>query len=319
MRFNLFIMVLTIAIISSCSSDNKHPYQLTKHQIHYLRVPKVMISIDQNYGARVVSLKYRGRELLSPYTVNPENFGSTFWTSPQSDWQWPPIASFDVKPYDLRMNGTELQFYSEPNKKTGFQIGKYFKLSAHDSSFIITYIIKNISTEEKSVAPWEVTRRIAGGISFFPANPDSAVMKKSNLPGVTVQDGVVWFAFDPKKITKDSKLYGMSSEGWLANVKDSILFLKTFADIPNSKVPPSQGKVEIFASGTKDYIELENHGEYTSLFPADSLVYKVRWVVKPIPSNIDKSLGSKALVNWVRKIAFNNRFNLKNKLMNLDD
>ena len=280
-----------------------------------MRVPKTILSIDQNYGARIISLKYYGKELLSPYTINAENFGSTLWTSPQSDWGWPPIATFDVMPYDLNINGSELQFYSAPDKKSGFQIRKHLKLGARDSAFIITYSIKNVSDEEKSVAPWEVTRRRAGGISFFPGDADSAILSKSNLPGVTYQDGIVWFEYDPKKILADTKLYANASEGWLANVQDSILFLKSFTDIPTSQLPPDQGEVEIFADGTRSYIELENHGEYMPLFPGDSVVYKMKWLVKTIPAHIDKSVGSKDLVNWVRKVVFKNKFRIRDHLI----
>lgn len=313
------LLLISSGILFSCTSKTPPKYQFTEHKVHVLRVPKVVLSIDQNYGARIVSLKYRGKELLSSHTVNEENFGSTFWTSPQSDWQWPPVANFDVKPYTLDMNGSEMQFYSQPDKKTGLQIGKYFKLSARDSAFIITYIIKNTSDEDKSVAPWEVTRRIAGGISFFPTGPDSAIMKKSNLPGVMEKDGIVWFEYDPAKITANSKLFALASEGWLAHVKDSILFLKTFTDIPDSQLPPGQGEIEIYVNAEKQYIELENHGEYTSLFPGDSLTYKMKWTIKPIPANIDKSAGSEELLNWVRKVVFRNKFNLKKTLLNMED
>lgn len=320
MKFNqLCLLVFSACFVLSCSQKKPAKYEFTEHTIHYLRVPKKVLSVDQNYGARIVSLKYYGKELLSQSTVNEENFGSTFWTSPQEDWGWPPINAFDKMPYTLNMNGSELQFYSEPDEKTGFQVAKYFKLGAIDSSFIITYVIKNITDADKSVAAWEVTRRIAGGISFFPASPDSAVMKKSTLPGVSVKDGIVWFDYDSSKIVSDCKLFALASEGWLANVKDSVLFLKTFTDIPDSQLPPGQGEIEIYANKEKQYIELENHGEYTSLFPGDSLTYKMKWIIKTIPKNIDKSAGSEELVNWVRKVAFKNKFNLKKSLLRSGD
>lgn len=144
-------------------------------------------------------------------------------------------------------------------------------------------------------------------------------MKKSNLPGVTVKDGIVWFEYDANKITADSKLFALASEGWLANVKDSVLFLKTFSDIPDSQLAPGQGEIEIYANKEKQYIELENHGEYMSLFPGDSITYKMKWTIKTIPANIDKSPGSQQLVEWVRKVAFKNKFNLKNALLNSED
>lgn len=316
MKPGQLLLLLFALVATSCSSKKAPVYEQTEHKVHYLRVPKKNLGVDQNYGARIVSLKYYGKELLSTHKVNAENFGSTFWTSPQSDWNWPPNPIFDAMPYEATLAGTELRFNSLPDEKSGMQIGKYFRISAIDSGFIITYMIKNISKSDKVVAPWEVTRKLAGGLSFFPAGPDSAIMKKSTLPGVTVKDGIVWFEYDPAKIVADSKLFALASEGWLANVKDSVLFLKTFTDIPDSQLPPGQGEIEIFANGAKQYIELENHGEYTTLFPGDSLTYKMKWILKTIPQNIDKSAGSEELVNWVRKVAFKNKFNLRKTLLN---
>lgn len=316
MKHHRMLLLFCAIFILSCSPKKAPEYAFTQHKVHYLRVPKKVLGVDQNYGARIVSLKYYGKELLSTDKVNKENFGSTLWTSPQSDWNWPPNPIFDAFPYEANLVGTELRFYSDPDEKSGLQMGKFFKISAIDSAFIITYVIKNISATDKVVAPWEVTRRIAGGISFFPASPDSAIMKKSTLPGVTVKNGIVWFEYDPAKITADSKLFALASEGWLANVKDSVLFLKSFTDIPDSVLPPGQGEVEIFANGAKQYVELENHGEYTTLFPGDSLTYKMKWIIKTIPENIDKSAGSDELVDYVRKIAFKNKFSLKKTLLN---
>lgn len=312
--YRLFLLTLSGIIIISCSERKPLKYSQTVHKVSNLRMPHKILAIDHNYGARIVSLKYYGRELLLPYTANEDNFGSTFWTSPQSDWQWPPIATFDVMPYSMNMINSEIQYYSKADKKTGLQVGKYFKIDQTDSSFIITYIIKNISDKDKSVAPWEVTRRFAGGITFFPAGPDSAVMKKSTLPGVTHKDGIVWFEYDPLKIKADSKLFAMANEGWLANVRDSILFLKMFPDI-TGQVPPGQGEIEIFADKDKKYIELENHGEYVSLFPGDSLTYTMNWILKTIPGNLDKSAGSQELASWVRNVVFKKRFGVKRKLM----
>lgn len=296
MKSGRLLLLLLSLIAASCSQRKPLKYELTEHKLHYLRVPKKVLVVDQNYGARIVSLKYYGKELLSTHRAHEENFGSTLWTSPQSDWGWPPNPTFDIKPYTLEISGSELQFNSSPDKKRGLQIAKHFKISAIDSAFIITYVIRNISKKDQMVAPWEVTRRKSGGICFFPAGPDSAVMGKSNLPGVSVKDGIVWFNYDSAQIVADTKMFALASEGWFANVNDSVLFLKTFTDIPDSQLPPGQGEIEIFANAAKQYIELENHGEYATLAPGDSLSYKMKWIIRTIPENIDKSAGAR---NWL--------------------
>lgn len=58
-----------------------------------LQVHSVAIEIDANARERETSLTLGGKELLSSAEVNAINYGSTFWTSPQSQWGWPPPAS----------------------------------------------------------------------------------------------------------------------------------------------------------------------------------------------------------------------------------
>ena len=40
---------------------------------------------------------------------NPNDFGSTFWPAPQSEWNWPPIATYDSKPYTAVVQGNSVK------------------------------------------------------------------------------------------------------------------------------------------------------------------------------------------------------------------
>ena len=300
MIFFYFYFILTL-FAYVCSTPIGVQKDINQLKYIVLHISNAELIINQNLGARVTSLKYNGIELLTGPEVNKENYGSTLWTAPQSNWGWPPYDTLDCKPYFLSENPEKIILSSLPSKKSGFQMTKTFLANSKDSSFIIIYSIKNSSKTVKSVGPWEVTRVFPGGYCFFPAASDSNIMKESGLPGVTLKDGIIWFDYDFAKIKDDSKLFAMASEGWLAHVNHGIIFIKVFEDLPTKSIAPGQGEIEIYADGEKKYVELENHGEYKFLTPGDSVVYLVKWMLRTLPANLNNSLKRVELVKWIRR------------------
>ena len=136
---------------------------------YMLQNGNVTIVIDAAHGGRIVSYKYGEQEALSQLTW-PESFGSTFWTSPQREWNWPPVPEFDKQPYTVEAADDEvIRMVSNVSARLGFKIRKTITLG-ENRSFLITYTIINESNEPKKVAPWEITRvPNEGGLIFFKA------------------------------------------------------------------------------------------------------------------------------------------------------
>jgi hypothetical protein len=65
----------------------------------------VAFTVDARSAGRIVSLEIDGRNLLTGPDTNAENWGSTFWTSPQADWGWPPPAEIDGVPFEATLDG----------------------------------------------------------------------------------------------------------------------------------------------------------------------------------------------------------------------
>ena len=97
------------------------------------------IEIDPRVGGRVVSLSLGGRNFLTGTDVDPNNYGSTFWTSPQSDWGWPPPPEIDNLPYASAIAGTKLVLTGSTNAKLGVSVTKTFSFDAATSSLAIEY------------------------------------------------------------------------------------------------------------------------------------------------------------------------------------
>ena len=62
--------------------------------LYTLKCGERTMTVDAAHGGKILSLKYGDTEVLSQSRF-PESFGSTFWTSPQKEWNWPPVAEFD--------------------------------------------------------------------------------------------------------------------------------------------------------------------------------------------------------------------------------
>ena len=68
--------------------------------LYTLKNGNLTMTINATKGAKILSFKCGDQEVISQLKW-PESFGSTFWTSPQKEWNWPPVFEFDKKPYTV--------------------------------------------------------------------------------------------------------------------------------------------------------------------------------------------------------------------------
>ena len=138
--------------------------------LYQLKNGDLTMSIDINKGGKILSLKHKDIETI-PQSRFPESFGSTFWTSPQKEWNWPPVPEYDKNPYTVvEQSDKKLVIKSQVSERMKYQIGKTFTTDAKSGAYVITYTIKNEADETRKVAPWEITRVTnADGIIFFDA------------------------------------------------------------------------------------------------------------------------------------------------------
>jgi hypothetical protein len=306
---NRYLWVLNLLLLLSgrCTgpgqpTDNQRvqPIRDLGEGRYELRAAGARLQVDAQTGGRITSLRLGETELLTDSSVHAQNYGSSFWTSPQSQWGWPPYPVLDVQPYRASLGDEALQLYSPDDPLSGFRAGKKFTLAEADSAFVITYTLTNVSDSTRRVAPWEVTRVPAGGLTFFAAGTGQP-LPQSNLAGIHRDaNDIVWFAYDTARIHSHQKLF-MNGQGWLAHVHRQVLFIKRFADIPPGQTAPGQEEIEVYANKERTYVELENQGAYVSLAPQDSLTWTVKWYVRVLPEDIPAVPGD-ALVNRVRQV-----------------
>jgi len=300
------LLIFSFLLIASAFNMEKDLSGNSKSgQIFEVKCGNVAMKISSE-GGRIISYRFGEKEFITNQNEH-ENYGSTLWTSPQSDWGWPPYSILDSVEYSTEKIAGVLKMTSKEDPKSGFQIEKSWQTD-DVRSIRIKYLIRNISGKDKAVGPWEVTRVPCGGLAFFP-NGGKANIPDSDLKPDLQKDGINWILIDKEPISENLKLFSTAQEGWLAYELNGILFIKQFPDILPENYSPQQGEVEIYVNKEKSYIELENHGAYRLLKPDESLNYMVSWYLVPIPRTVKIEAGSPQLILFARQQI--NRINSK--------
>jgi len=273
--------------------------------LYHIKIENQILEIDPSIGGRINSLKLDGTDFLTDSTVNNFNWGSTFWLSPQSNWNWPPSAEIDNKPYTVKIENGKVIMTSLKDPKTGLEVIKTFSGNNKTGSFQLKYTITNRSDKPQKVAPWEVTRVKTGGLAFFPFGEGNR--RGGLIPFTKESYGISWFQYhkDQLPLKGDRQLYSDGSEGWLAEVNDGLILIKKFPDIPFEQNAPKEGEIEWYASpvaANKSYVEIEHQGAYEELQPGQSSNWKVEWFLRKLPPDIKPEAGNLALADYVRKI-----------------
>ena len=265
---SLFLMTVTFGVTTALAQDNDGKYTLQNGE-------RTMV-IDAAKGGKILSLKYGEREVISQLRW-PEAFGSTFWTSPQKEWNWPPVPEYDKRPYTVEQKDGVLTLTSEVSERMKYRIRKAFAVDERDGAFVITYTIINESDEVRRVAPWEITRvQNEGGLIFFEAPVEG--ITPAGLMDFKDAFGAAWYQTDE---TNGNRKVNADGKGWLAYYNNGLLLVKQFDDLDASQPAPDEAEIQVYVNRGKAHIELESQGAYTTLQPKETVSWTVRWYLQP--------------------------------------
>jgi hypothetical protein len=281
-----------------------------------LEMGSLVFAVNPSIGARVVSFKFDGDELLTDTTANARFYGSTLWTSPANDWVpatgFDPPAVVDRDPYvatvsaDGVITATSAPYTTANGKK--FTITKVFTADIANQAIVIDYTITNTGTAAFQLSHWEVTRVFPGGLTFFPAGNN--VKTNFLLQPISFQQasGYTWYDDTTHKAAKgEAKAGSDSMGGFIAqdapHPKGDLLFVKAFKALAPAAAPPAPDNfaIELYAtdaptSAGHTYVELEEYSAYTSIAPGATYTQNVRWYLRRLPMGTDRSVGSAALI-----------------------
>jgi hypothetical protein len=269
---------------------------------YVFRAADLELEVDPSTGGRITRFSLSGTNVLTGPDVvahgdgsTPDMYGSTFWTSPQATWGWPPETALDNAALPATLDGAVLRLDSQPGATTGYRVRKQFSFDPVRNRVSLEYVLSNQSGT-LAAAPWEVSRVPKEGLVFFAAA--SAATSASTLPAQLIE-GVSWV--DVKQAPPmDSKLFQDGAEGWLAYVYRDLVFIKLFDDVPAAQQAPGEAEIEVFVSGNYEYVEIEQQGPYALLPIGGSSSWTVGWLLRKLPDGMSATLGNAALVAWVR-------------------
>ena len=291
-KFASAIAALAAASAVALAADQPQTRSLGE-SLYSISVGDVTMTIDAAHGAKILSFKRGDAEIISQLKMF-NAFGSTFWTSPQSEWNWPPVAEYDRLEYQVEQTPTSLVMEGKTSERFGYSIRKKFEADPSDEAIVVTYSIVNRSGETRKVAPWEITRVPGEGLIFFASR--SSDITPAGLMEFNDKYGAAWYSFDE---AKENRKINADGKGWLAYEGNNLLLVKKFPDLKPSQPAPAEAEIQVYVNQGTSFIELESQGAYSELAPGESLNYSVKWYLVPSQG---KGIPSKKLLKTVNKL-----------------
>ena len=268
---------------------------------YVVSVQDLSMTVDAAHGGKILSFKLGDQEVIAqnPATApqpeqpapeggrprmrwfNPNSYGSTFWTSPQKEWNWPPVPEYDNLPYTAEIKDGPVKildvavpalFLEGQVSKYGYRIRKTITVDPSDLAFVVTYSIVNESGETRQVAPWEITRVPNGGFLEFDATPEGVT--PADLMKVSFDDGMATLEVD---VADQNRKINVDGKGWLNFRDNGLVMTKRFADIAQEDAAPGEAEIQVYIDARKSFVEIEAQGPYTELQPGEKLDWTVRW------------------------------------------
>ena len=266
-RILLLSFVLLGCLAGACAP--KQSITELEDGLYRISLKDLSMTVDALHGARILSFKLGDAEVLNQGEM-PNSFGSTFWTSPQAEWRWPPVPEIDTDPYSAEIKDGALVLTGEKSERFGYRVCKRIATDPKDGAVVVTYTIVNESDQTRTVAPWEISRVPNTGVVFF----DAPAVEPEGLLAFTFSDGAAWYVMDEaprnRKINADG-------HGWLAFSADGLMLVKRFDDLEAGQPAPREAEIQVYVNAGKTYVELEEQGAYTTLAPGESIEWTVRW------------------------------------------
>lgn len=294
-KFSIYALkFLILLLLTACTSEaavesGKAPTTEQTNGYQVMTAGPLRLAVDPQMGARIASFTYEGKEILK--TSRDENnwqWGSTVWTSPQSDWNWPP-PPFDTARYDFSQTGeNRMHFYSPIDPATGLQVIKSIRLAIDEARgplATIRYQIYNRGTEPVEVGVWENTRVPYAGKIYYPSGGQTELKSKARPITTGENYELTSLELRPGVQPDTQKIYVVPPPPqrgkYALNVYENngLVFLKSWQ--PTAQSAPNQSPLEIFLAEESGFVELEIQGQYRTVRPKEFTDLTVFWQLFP--------------------------------------
>ena len=294
--------LLAVAAAFAATALSAQTIQQLDDDKYVVSVQDLSLTVDAAHGAKILSFKLGEQEVIAQNPAaapqpeqpapaegqpprrrffNPNSYGSTFWTSPQAEWNWPPVPEYDSLPYTAEIKDGPVKvvdvaipalFLTGQVSKYGYRVCKTITVDPADLAFVITYSIVNESGEVRKVAPWAITRVPNGGVLEFDAKPEDVT--PADLMKVSFDDGMATLEVD---VANQNRKINVDGKGWLNFRDNGLVLTQRFPDIAPEDAAPGEAEIQVYIDARKSFVEIEAQGPYTELQPGEKLDWTVRW------------------------------------------
>ncbi len=281
---------------------------IERGELVVLEFDDLSFAVNPSKGARIVSFKLGGDELLTDATANPNYWGSTLWTSPASDWVVPgtfvPPPVVDSNPYTTTVSAdgviTTTSAQSTANGKQ-FVVSKVFRADPIKRAIVVEYGLKNVGIGAFRLSHWEVTRVFPNGLTFFSTGAAPKLDFLQQPVQLQQGAGYSWYDNTTHQMGQGESKAGTDSPGgFIAHVapraQGDLLFIKAFEPIARTAAPPDHYPIEVYCNDPHTYVELEVHSSYDEIAPGATYTQTVTWYLRRLPAGTDRSIDSAALI-----------------------
>jgi hypothetical protein len=91
------------------------------------------------------------------------------------------------------------------------------------------------------------------------------------------------------------------TQGFVAYATPSLLFVKTFVDVPASSVVDSEAPIELYVK-PESYVEIEQQSAATLLGPGQRLSYRLSWFLRTMRPDINVTSMNEQLLAFTRQV-----------------
>ena len=291
--------LLAVAAAFAATVLSAQTVQQLDDEKYAVSVGDITLTVDAAHGGKILSFKLGEQEVIAQNPAaapqpapaegqpprrrffNPNSYGSTFWTSPQAEWNWPPVPEYDSLPYTAEIKDGPVKvvdvaipalFLEGQVSKYGYRVCKTITVDPSDLAFVITYSIVNESGEVRKVAPWQITRVPNGGFLEFEAKPEGVT--PADLMKVTFDDSKATLEVD---VANQNRKINVDGKGWLNFRDNGLVLTQRFPDIAQEDAAPGEAEIQVYIDARKSFVEIEAQGPYTELQPGEKLDWTVRW------------------------------------------
>ena len=162
-------------------------------------------------------------------------------------------------------------------------------LAERRNEVTVVHRLTNKGRQAITLAPWALTVMAKRGMAIIPLpkkmshagllthNQNWSLWGYTDLsdPRWTIRQRYILFRQDPRR--EPNKIGIAHREGWVAYLRNGLLFIKRFKRIPGATYPDSDVNFETFAN--QQILELESLGPLVTLRPGQTAAHTETWTL----------------------------------------